>query len=754
MHCAPGFGEDDFNVWVQKNIIDPGSPPCPMDENGLFDSQIPEYTGVYFKDADKDIKRELKSKGRLLYEGTYDHSYPFWWRSDTPLMYKAVNSWFIKVTSLKDDLVRNNLKSYWVPEMIQKNRFHNWLVDAKDWWFSRNRIWGNPIPLWISEDGEEIVWVGSIQELKELSGRTDITDLHRDFIDDIVIPSKMGKGNLKRIEEVFDCWFESGSMPFAQHHYPFSISEEEFKTKFPGDFIAEGLDQTRGWFYTLNVISTAMKNSEPYKNLIVNGLILAEDGSKMSKSKKNYPDPMKMVDEFSADAVKLYMLNSPVVRAEPLKFATEGVKGVVRNVFLPWYNSYRFLIQNIYRLEEQTGINFNYSPSLRYKSTNILDKWIIGANQNLIKMFRTEMDSYRLYTIIRYLLSFLDDLTKWYIRLNRSRMKGQDGVEEMKMSLNVLFDVLFSTTVMMSCFTPFISEYLYLNLRNGLDLTDKNFKESIHFLNIPEFEQDLLNDEIITSVNHMKKLVELVRQARDNKNIPIKRPVRKVTIINSDQNVSNAVNLLHDYIKSEVNSIEIEVTNEEEKFVTYDIEFNHKSLGQRLQNQYTNQLRTSISSLTKSQLSDLIKNEKIDVDGITILKEDLYLHKKFKEDISNQADKIWITDDQYAVLIDCSVDQQMEEMHLLREFITKVQKFRKELNLSIDDNIEILYSAETKMLADVLLKHKETVETSIMKGISIANSDISSSHNHKQIEFELGEEKGAIYIVEKSKIAQ
>lgn len=260
----------------------------------------------------------------------------------------------------------------------------------------------------------------------------------------------MGKGNLRRIEEVFDCWFESGSMPFAQHHYPFSISEEEFKLKFPGDFIAEGLDQTRGWFYTLNVISTAMKNSEPYKNLIVNGLILAEDGSKMSKSKKNYPDPMKMVNEFSADAVKLYMLNSPVVRAEPLKFSTEGVKGVVRNVFLPWYNSYRFLIQNIYRLEEQTGISFNYSPSLRHKSTNILDKWIIGANQNLIKMFRTEMDSYRLYTIIRYLLSFLDDLTKWYIRLNRSRMKGQEGVEEMKMSLNVLFDVLFSTTVMMS----------------------------------------------------------------------------------------------------------------------------------------------------------------------------------------------------------------------------------------------------------------------------------------------------------------
>ena len=748
MHWAPGFGEDDFNIWVQKKIIDQGAPPWPMDDNGKFDSQIPDYTGVYFKDADKDIKRELKSKGRLIFEGTYDHSYPFCWRSDTPLMYRAVNSWFIKVTDIKEDLVKNNLKAYWVPEIIQKSRFHNWLVDAKDWWFSRNRIWGNPIPLWISEDGEEVVWVGSIKELQELSGRKDINDLHRDFIDDIVIPSKRGKGNLKRIEEVFDWWFESGSMPFAQHHYPFSISEEEFKTKFPGDFIAEGLDQTRGWFYTLNVISTAIKNSEPYKNLIVNGLILAEDGSKMSKSKQNYPDPMKMVDEFSADAVKLYMLNSPVVRADPLKFSTEGVKGVVRNVFLPWYNSYRFLIQNIYRLEEQNGNNFNYDPSLRYKSTNILDKWIIGANQNLIKMFRTEMDGYRLYTIIRYLLSFLDDLTKWYIRLNRSRMKGQEGVEEMKMSLNILFDVLFSTTLMMSWFTPFISEYLYLNLKNGFDKADKNYKESIHFLNIPEFEERLLNNEIVTSVNHMKKLVELVRQARDNKNIPIKRPVRKVTIINSNQSVFDAVNTLHDYIKSEVNTIEIEVTNEEDKYVTYDIEFNHKSLGQRLQNQYTNQLRNDISALTKEQIKDFIVNEKIDVDGITILKEDLYLHKKFKENISNQGDKICIADDEYAVLIDITVDQQMEEMHMLREFITKIQKFRKELNLNIDDNVQICYSSESKILADVLEKHKNTVESAIMKSISVIDKDISSLSSHKKTEFELGEERGVIFIIE------
>ena len=239
-------------------------------------------------------------------------------------------------------------------------------------------------------------------------------------------------------------------MPFAQQHYPFSITEEEFSKRFPGDFIAEGLDQTRGWFYTLNVISTALKNSEPYKNLIVNGLILAEDGQKMSKSKQNFPDPMKMVEQFSADAVKLYMLNSPVVRAEPLKFSVDGVKGVVKSVFLPWYNSYRFLIQNIYRMEESTSSKFIFDPKYKYQTDNILDKWIIGAKQNLIKAFRNEMDNYRLDTIIRYLLSFLDDLTRWYIRLNRNRMKGLEGTHEMQTSLNILFDVLFSTTLMMS----------------------------------------------------------------------------------------------------------------------------------------------------------------------------------------------------------------------------------------------------------------------------------------------------------------
>jgi len=262
----------------------------------------------------------LKQRGRLVSKGTVNHSYPFCWRSQKPLIYRGFDCWFIKITDIKEDLIANNKTTRWVPASIQEKRFHNWLVDARDWCFSRNRYWGNPIPIWMSADGEEVICVGSIKELEELSGVKGITDLHREYVDDIVIPSKEGRGDLRRIPEVFDCWFESGSMPFAQSHYPFSNPEEEHSKSFPCDFIAEGLDQTRGWFYTLMAISTAVKGCAPFKNLIVNGIVLAEDGTKMSKSKKNYPDPMWVADQYGADACRLYLCNSPVVRAEPLKF--------------------------------------------------------------------------------------------------------------------------------------------------------------------------------------------------------------------------------------------------------------------------------------------------------------------------------------------------------------------------------------------------------------------------------------------------
>jgi isoleucyl-tRNA synthetase len=429
VHCAPGFGEEDYKVCMANGLVTSGKLVMPMDDDGRFLASVTDYAGQYFKDADPLIIKDLKAKDRLVAQGTCTHSYPFCWRSETPLMYRAINTWFIKVTDIKDQLLKNNEDPLWVPAFVQEKRFKNWLADARDWCFSRSRYWGNPIPMWVSDDGEEVICVGSIQELRELSGCGEITDLHREHIDHIQIPSKQGKGMLKRIPEVFDCWFESGSMPFASSHYPFSTDEEAFSKKFPGDFIAEGLDQTRGWFYTLMVISTAIKGCAPFKNLIVNGIVLAEDGTKMSKSKKNYPDPLYIAKEYGADACRLYLCNSPVVRAEQLQFKEVGVKSVIREIFLPWFNSYRFLIQNISRYEQTFNKNFVFDPNMMttIKDANLTDRWMISATQNLIKYVRVEMESYKLYQVVKPLLSFLEKLSNWYVRLNRPRMKGEEG---------------------------------------------------------------------------------------------------------------------------------------------------------------------------------------------------------------------------------------------------------------------------------------------------------------------------------------
>ena len=279
--------------------------------------------------------------------------------------------------------------------------------------------------MWVSDDLEEVVCVGSIAELKELSGVTDITDLHRQYIDHITIPSKQGKGILKRIDEVFDCWYESGAMPYAQCHYPFSTTEEEFNQRFPADFIAEGLDQTLVWFYTLLVLGTGLFNQNPFKNLIVNGLVLDEHGKKLSKSKKNFTDPMVIVKDIGADALRLYLMNSPLVRAEPIKFKDSGVKEIVRDVFLPWFNAYRFLVQNAGRFEANSGQNYKFSLESLTNTSNFMDQWIIGSCQNLIKSVRNEMENYRLYAVLPLLLKFLDNLTNWYVKLNRKRIKGE-----------------------------------------------------------------------------------------------------------------------------------------------------------------------------------------------------------------------------------------------------------------------------------------------------------------------------------------
>uniref|UniRef100_A0A4W6DYM2 Isoleucine--tRNA ligase, cytoplasmic n=1 Tax=Lates calcarifer TaxID=8187 RepID=A0A4W6DYM2_LATCA len=712
VHQAPYFGADDYRVCTEYNIIQRDQAPiCPVDASGCFTSEVTDFAGQYVKDADKNIIKWLKENGRLVNASSFKHSYPFCWRSDTPLIYKAVPSWFVRVEHMVDKLLDNNGKCYWVPEFVREKRFGNWLRDARDWAISRNRYWGTPIPLWVSDDFEEVVCVGSMAELEELTG-VKVTDLHRESIDSLTIPSRCGKGVLRRVTEVFDCWFESGSMPYAQVHYPFE-NRKEFEDAFPADFIAEGIDQTRGWFYTLLVLSTALFGKPPFKNVIVNGLVLASDGQKMSKRKKNYPDPGLIVQNYGADALRLYLINSPVVRAENLRFKEEGVRDVLKDVFLPWYNAYRFLVQNVQRLQKEDEIQFLYNENTAKQSDNIMDKWIQSFTQSLIQFFKAEMDAYRLYTVVPRLVKFVDMLTNWYVRTNRRRLKGESGTEDCLWALETLFSVLFSMCRLMAPFTPFITEMMYQNLRHLIDPASVEEKDSssIHYLMLPQVRESLIDKRIESAVSQMQSVIELGRVIRDRKTLPVKYPLKEVVVIHQDAEALKDIQSLQKYILEELNVRQLTLSTDKDKYgIRLRAEPDHMVLGKRLKGAFKS-VTASIKELTSEQLEAFQKTGSIVVDGHELHEEDLRLMYTFNQSSDSAAQYEAHSDAQVLVLLDVTPDQSMVDEGVAREVINRIQKLRKKGHLVPSDEITVYYRCqpEGEYLDSVIQAHTDFI---------------------------------------------
>ena len=722
VHMAPAYGEEDFYACKKHGV------PLvnPVDDDGMFTAAVTDFEGRRVKEADKDIILRLKNDGRLFKQDTLVHSYPFCYRSGTPLIYRAVSSWFVAVEKIKTEIVAANKTTNWVPENLRDGRFGNWLEGARDWSISRSRFWGTPLPIWKNKEGE-IICVGSREELEKLSG-TKVNDLHKEFVDDITIPSPTGKSPLKRIEDVLDCWFESGSMPYAQWGYPFA-HQEDFKKNFPADFIAEGIDQTRGWFYTLMVIGVGIFGKAPFKNVIVNGMILAEDGKKMSKSLKNYPDPEKVLNEHGADALRLYMIDSQAVRAEELRFSDKGVREIVRRISLRWWNSYSFFTN-------YASID-HFKPRGDYaKSPNLLDQWILSRLNSLIQHTNQEMAAYRLYSVVPELLNFIESLTNTYIRFNRPHFWRDGMPEDKRYAYETLYHVLMALSKVMAPFAPFLSEETYQNLAKA----SANAKESVHLEMFPDAETKFINPELEAAVARMDALVMLGRNLREKIKIKAKIPLLSMKIIHRDPAALASLKTLEAYFQDELNIRKFEYVTDEENYVQVKAKANFPVLGKKVGPKMKS-IAAQIDKLSLSDLETLESGASLTIDGEAITLADIEIKR------SSKGDKPTIAAHQ---LISIEVDPTLHEEQILeglsREVMRKIQQARKNADLKLDSRIELSLFVEGKLL-EAVKAHEATLKSeTLTTKLTYASSESALTGTHTEVATDVEEGKVGIGI--------
>ena len=718
VHQAPAFGEDDYRIFQKAGIDVP--PICPIDMSGKFTSAVEDFSGIYVKDADKEITKAIRDKGLLFKQEVVQHNYPFCPRSHTPIIYRTIDSWYVKVEEFREQLLEANAEINWVPGHLKNGRMGKWLEGAIDWAISRNRYWGTPLPIWINDETGKQICVGSIDELKSLSG-IELNDLHRENVDPVTFRVSGEPGVYRRVEEVLDCWFESGSMPYAQLHYPFE-NEETFNRGFPAEFIAEGLDQTRGWFYTLIVLGNALFRKNPFKNVVVNGIVMAEDGKKMSKSLRNYSPPEELMETFGADALRLYLINSGLVKGEEQRFSDEGVKDMVRRALLPWLNAFKFL----YTYAEID----HWRPEAHFPaSTNIMDQWILSRLESLKESVVNEMERYRLYNVMPSLFEFIEDLTNWYIRLNRARFWTEGTSQDKLSAYHTLYEALVELSISMAPFAPFLSEALYQELKgfSSLDLP-----ESVHLCSYPEGNKKRIKPLLESAVQRMQHIILLGRQKRNQEKLKTKYPVSEVTIIHPDEKLLKEISKLENYLQQELNARDISYSKNEENFIKLYAKPNSRILGKRLGKDFK-EYKKAIEELTSSDINRLREEEKITIKNEDFDLEDILVFREAKQGNNTVSNKFISID------MDCNLDSELIAQGQAREVVNRIQKSRKDFGLKVNDRIKLAIKAGP-VLESVIKTHEKYIKSETL------TTQLNFTATEQRFSFEIDEHEFSISI--------